>query len=43
MLYDEFAEEVEFCSRAIQSRAVEEGLSRWDDLLYSNYALRDTS
>ena len=34
MLYDGFAEEVEFCSRAIQSRAAEEGLSRWDDLFF---------
>ncbi|TDL17542.1 FAD-binding domain-containing protein [Rickenella mellea] len=29
-------------SRNVQARAVQEGQSRWDDLLYPNYALFDT-
>ena len=29
-------------SRIIQAKAVEEGQSRWDDILYPNYALTDT-
>ena len=41
-LYNEFAEEIQAYSKIIQGRAVKEGLSRWDDLLYSNYALQET-
>ncbi|KAH8109499.1 FAD-binding domain-containing protein [Phellopilus nigrolimitatus] len=37
-----FASEIKQFSYTIQARAVLEGLSRWDDILYPNYALADT-
>ena len=37
-----FVEELKDFSRLIQAKAVEEGVSKWDDILYPNYALPDT-
>lgn len=37
-----FEKELRNLTRTIQARAVELGISRWDDILYPNYALVDT-
>ncbi|EJD05533.1 FAD-binding domain-containing protein [Fomitiporia mediterranea MF3/22] len=37
-----FVEELKNFTHIIQAKAVEEGVSRWDDILYPNYALTDT-
>ena len=37
-----FVTEIKALTHAVQSKAVELGLSRWDDILYPNYALPDT-
>lgn len=37
-----FVSELKDFTRLIQAKAVEEGVSRWDDILYPNYALVNT-
>lgn len=41
-LYNALATEIKNYSRTIQSKAVELGVSLWDDPLYPNYSLGDT-
>ena len=41
-LYNELLIEARNLSTAIQTQAVSEGLSQWDDILYLNYAAPDT-
>ncbi|OCB87794.1 FAD-binding domain-containing protein [Sanghuangporus baumii] len=40
--HDYFVSELRNFTHLIQAKAVEEGVSRWDDILYPNYALVDT-
>lgn len=37
-----FVAEIKRLTQAVQAKAVSLGLSRWDDILYPNYALSDT-
>ena len=37
-----FAAELRNFTETVQAKAVQEGQSRWDDILYPNYALTDT-
>lgn len=37
-----FVDEIKRLTSAVQSKAVSLNLSRWDDILYPNYALSDT-
>ncbi|KAL5476864.1 hypothetical protein ACEPAI_3050 [Sanghuangporus weigelae] len=41
-LQSKFASEVRILASLIQAKAVEEGQSLWDDILYDNYALTDS-
>ncbi|KAL5476868.1 hypothetical protein ACEPAI_3054 [Sanghuangporus weigelae] len=40
--HDYFVSELKSFAHLIQAKAVDEGVSRWDDILYPNYALVDT-
>ena len=40
--HTKFISELKSLAALIQAKAVEEGQSRWDDIIYPNYALTDT-
>ncbi|KAL5498616.1 hypothetical protein ACEPAH_1971 [Sanghuangporus vaninii] len=40
--HDYFVSELRNFAHLVQAKAVEEGVSRWDDILYPNYALVNT-